>query len=139
MVLNVFLQLFCITNGPNSEVIEVIPIFWVIFGQFLMVDPPGVILYMVTTCCLGISFEEILSYFVLSVFLWLFCIIKSQNSHKTDNFANFGTKMVKMGSKLGHFVRHFGFHGSNHQNNHINEFLDPKLPSLEVLHQEILQ
>jgi hypothetical protein len=40
---------FALTNGPNWEVIWIIPIFGVIFCQNLGIWPPGVNIYRVTT------------------------------------------------------------------------------------------
>jgi hypothetical protein len=59
---------------------------------------PGMTLCLVTTCCFAMNFEEIVSLFVLNVFLWLFSIIK----------------MLKLGSYLhntyvcGHFCQNWG-------------------------------
>ncbi len=46
-----------------------IVIFDVIFGQNLLFLPPGVTLYSVTTCCLAINFEKLLSGLALNVFM----------------------------------------------------------------------
>ncbi len=63
-------------KGPNLEVIGILPIFGVISCQNLGIRPLGMTLYCVTTCCLAINFEEILSCFVLNVFLCQFSNIK---------------------------------------------------------------
>jgi hypothetical protein len=71
-----FCGYFALSNAQNCEVICIIPIFGVIFGQNLGIWPPGVTIYRVTPHCFAINFEEIPSCFVLNVFLWLLCIIK---------------------------------------------------------------
>jgi hypothetical protein len=94
-----FCGYFALSNGPNWEVIWIIPIFGVIFGQNLGIWPPAVTIYRVTPHCFAINFEEIPSCFVLNVFLWLLCI----------------TKWSKLGSYLhntniwGHFWSQFGY------------------------------
>ncbi len=59
--------------------------------------PPRVRLYNVTTCYLAINFEEILSCFVLNVFLWLFCVIERSKLgiylHNTDFWVIFGENL----------------------------------------------
>jgi hypothetical protein len=88
-----FCGYFALPNGPNWEVIYIIPIFWVIFGQNLCIWPPRVTMYGVTPYCLAIHFEEILSCFLLNVFLGLLCIIKwsklGSNWHNTNIWGHF--------------------------------------------------
>jgi hypothetical protein len=85
---------FALSNSPNWQVICIIPIFGVIFGPNLGIWPPGVTIYNVTPYCLAINFEEIPSYFVLNVFLWLFCIIRWSKLcsylHNTNIWGHFG-------------------------------------------------
>ncbi len=52
-----FCGYFALSNGPNWEVICLIPIFGVIFGHNFGIWPPGVSLYSVTTRCYAINFE----------------------------------------------------------------------------------
>ncbi len=49
-----FCGYFISSKGPNWEVICILPIFEVVFGQNLGTLAPGVTLYSVTTCCLAI-------------------------------------------------------------------------------------
>jgi hypothetical protein len=42
----------------------------------ILVFDPGVFIYRVTPHCFAINFEEIPSWFVLNVFVWLLCITK---------------------------------------------------------------
>jgi hypothetical protein len=56
------------SNGSNWEFICITPIFRVIFGQNLVIWPPGVPMYRVTLHYFAIHFEEIPSCFVLNVF-----------------------------------------------------------------------
>ena len=69
-LLNVFWGYFAliIINGPNCEVICIIPIFGVIFGENLGIWPPGVTIYGFTPYCFPINFEEMSPCFVLDVF-----------------------------------------------------------------------
>jgi hypothetical protein len=71
-----FCGYFALSNDPNWEVICIIPIFGIIFGQTLGIWPSGVTIYRVNPYCVAINFEEISSCFVRNVFLWLLCIIK---------------------------------------------------------------
>jgi hypothetical protein len=71
-----FCGYFALSNGPNCEVIWIIQICCIIFGQNLGTWPNGVTIYRVNPYCLAINFEEMPSCFVLNVFLWLLCIIK---------------------------------------------------------------
>ena len=48
-VLNVFFNYFVSSNGPNWEVICIIPIFGVIFGKNLVFAPPPGCLYIGVT------------------------------------------------------------------------------------------
>ena len=68
---------FVLSNGPNREVLWIIPISGVIFGQNVGFWPPEVLIYRVTPHCVTINFEEIPLWFVLNVFLLLLCTIKS--------------------------------------------------------------
>ena len=70
-----FCGYLALSNGPNWEVISIIPVFGDIFGKNWVFDP-GVTIYRVTPYCSDINFVEILSYFGLNVFLRLFCITK---------------------------------------------------------------
>jgi hypothetical protein len=67
---------FVLSNGLNWKFIWIIPKFVVIFGQNMGIWPPGVPMYRVTPHCFAINFEEIPSFFILNVYLWLLCIIK---------------------------------------------------------------
>ena len=58
---------FALSNCPNREVLWIIPIFGVFFGQNMGIWPPGVPIYMVSPRCFAIYFEEIASRFVLNV------------------------------------------------------------------------
>ena len=49
---------FALSNGPNREVLWIIPIFVVIFDQNVGFWPPGVSMYGITPCCYAINFEE---------------------------------------------------------------------------------
>ncbi len=93
---NVFCGYFVLLKYQNLEVICLIPIFGVIFGQNLDIWPPGVTIYMVIPHCLVIHFEEILPCFVLNVSLCLFCIIKKSNFGinlpNTDIWGHFWSK-----------------------------------------------
>ena len=63
-------------------------------------DPPspGVCMYRVTPHCYAINFEEIPSYFVLNVYLMLFCIIKwSKYGSSFDNSNIWGLSWSKCG------------------------------------------
>jgi hypothetical protein len=95
-VLNVFCGYFVLSNGPNWEVICIIPIFGIIFRQNLGIWPPGVTIYSDTPYCLAIHFEEIPSCLVLNVFLWLLCIIKwsklGSYLHNTNIWHHFWSK-----------------------------------------------
>jgi hypothetical protein len=68
--------------------------FWSTFRYLT----PGVTIYRVTPYCLAINFEEISSYFVLNVFLWLLCIIKWSKLvnylHNTNIWGHFWSKFV---------------------------------------------
>ncbi len=70
-----FFGYFALSTGPNWEAIGIIPIFGVISVRNLGICPPRVTIHRVTPYCLAITFEEILSWFILTVFLWLLCII----------------------------------------------------------------
>jgi hypothetical protein len=91
-----FCGYFALSNGPNWEVICIIPIFGSIFGQKLGIWPPGVTIYRVNPQCFAINFEEIPSCFVMNVFLWLLCIIKWSKLgiylHNTNILGNFWSK-----------------------------------------------
>jgi hypothetical protein len=91
-----FCGYFALSNGPNWDVIWIIPIFGVIFGQNLGIWPPGVTIYRVTPNCFAINFEQIPSCSVLNVFLWLFCIIKwsklGSYLHNTNIWGHFWSK-----------------------------------------------
>ncbi len=75
-VLNVFCGYFVLSNGPNWEVICIIPIFCIIFGQNLAIWRPGVTTYRVTPYCVSINVADIPSCFVLNVFFVLLYITK---------------------------------------------------------------
>ncbi len=64
-----FCGYFISLKGTNGDVICILPIFEVVFGQDVGTLAPGVTLYSVTTCCLAIYIEVILSYFVSNIFL----------------------------------------------------------------------
>jgi hypothetical protein len=76
---NIFSGYFISSKGLNGEVICILPIFGVIFGQNYGTLLPGVTLYNVTTCCLAIYSEEILSYFVPNIFSGHFISSKGPN------------------------------------------------------------
>ena len=67
-VLNVFWGYFALINGPNCEVICIIPIFGVIFSENLGIWPPGVTIYRFTPYYFPIIFQEMSPCFVLDVF-----------------------------------------------------------------------
>ena len=78
-VLNVFWGYFALINGPNCEVIWIIPLFGVIFGENLGIWPPGVTIYGFNPYCFPINFEEISPCFVLDVFCVHFSLSNGPN------------------------------------------------------------
>jgi hypothetical protein len=121
-----FCDYFALSNWQNWEVIFLIPIFGVIYGHNLGIWPPGVSLYCVTTCCLAINFEEILSCFVLNVLCSYFVLSKGPNWEVICIIPIFRVILVK----IGEFDHHpgwpyFGLYGSNHKNNTRNGLFDP--------------
>jgi hypothetical protein len=52
-----FCGYFALSNGPNWDVIWIIPIFGVGFGQTVGSWPPGVTIYRFTTHCFAVNFE----------------------------------------------------------------------------------
>ncbi len=102
-----FFGYFALSTGPNWEVIGIIPIFGVIFVQNLGIcPPPPVTIYRGTPHCLAITFEEILSWFILTVFLWLLCIINwsklESYCYNTNIWAHFFTKFGYFTSQGDH-------------------------------------
>ncbi len=82
---------FVLSNDPNREVIWIIPIFRVIFGQNVGFRPPGVSMYMVALPSFAINLEETPSCIVLIVLLVLLCMIKwSKQGRYLDNFNIWG-------------------------------------------------
>jgi hypothetical protein len=76
-VLNVFLWLLCIIKWFKlGSYMHNNNIWHILLVKIWVFDPPGVTIYMVTTYCVSINFEEIPSCFILNVFLWLLCVIK---------------------------------------------------------------
>jgi hypothetical protein len=53
-----FCGYFALSNGPNLEVIWIIPIFGVIFGQNFGIWPPGVTIYRVTATVLQLVLKK---------------------------------------------------------------------------------
>jgi hypothetical protein len=90
---------FALSNGPNWEVIWIIPIFWVIYCQNVVIWPPGWPYKRLPATVLQLNFEEIPSCFVLNVFLWLLCIIKCSKLGSYLNNTNI----------WGHFWSKFGY------------------------------
>ncbi len=119
---------FALSNGPNLEVICLIPIFGVIFGHNLAIWPPGVSLYNITTWCLAINFEEILSCFVLNVFCIYFVLPKGPNWEVICIIPICGVILVRIWNlpPPPPGGPHFGFYGSNHKNNTRNGLFDPQ-------------
>jgi len=66
-VLNVFFNYFVSSNGPNWEVICIIPIFGVIFGKNLVFAPPRVPIYRCNPHWFAINLEDMPQSFVLNV------------------------------------------------------------------------
>ena len=75
-VLNVFLCLLCMIKWFKLWSYLHNICIWVTFGQNLSIWPPGVPIYRVNYHCFAIHFEEIPSYVVLNVFLWLLYTIE---------------------------------------------------------------
>ncbi len=67
---------FVLLNGPNWEVTDRIPIFGVILVKIWVIDPPGSPYIVLPPAVWQLILEEILTCFVINVFLWIFCIIK---------------------------------------------------------------
>ena len=75
----VYLWLLCIIKWQMVDIGKffcIILIFGTIFGEKIGYLTPGVPVCKVIHYCLSIHLEEIPSFFVLYVFLWLLCIIK---------------------------------------------------------------
>ena len=80
---------FALSNGSNREVLWIIPIFGVLFGQNMGIWPPGVPIYRVTPRFFAIYFEEIVSRFVLNVTFLIFRIFERSEMSKNDYFDYF--------------------------------------------------
>ena len=70
---------FVLSNGPNREVLWIIPIFWVIFGQNFDILTPGTAIYRVPSNCYANDIDDIALRFNLNVFLWSICVINGSN------------------------------------------------------------
>ena len=87
---------FALSNGSNREVLWIIPIFGVLFGQNMGIWPPGVPIYRVTPRFFAIYFEEIVSRFVLNVTFLIFRIFERSEMSKNDYFDYFWSKIRRL-------------------------------------------
>ena len=82
---------FALSNGSNREVLWIIPVFGVLFGQNMGIWPPGVHIYRVTPRFFAIYFEEIVSCFVLNV-----TFLKGPKGKKTTILTIFWSKIRRL-------------------------------------------